>query len=238
MAMPPMPLASRSSTIRRCSPAVPSDGILNSTSTSASSRSACSHPFRAIVQKSAALLVTKATFFEAPPGREQAKIVSPRNPHKHVSATRENLMLFSFIASSLGAHASCVPGLIHAEHAGRVCSAYLLQGAPPGSAPILRASVTHVEHAEACAPKCALGSLHFPLLDAGRPVRLHRNFEAQAARRHGFEGDLVEPVLLDGVRLASLDGFPLPAFPVEDAPGSRHPRLTTAGVIKPVDFNL
>src|SRR6266498_3518694 len=77
--------------------AVPSDGILNSTSTSASSRSACSHPFRAIVQKSAALLVTKATFFEAPPGREQAKIVSPRNPHKHVSATRENLMLFSFI---------------------------------------------------------------------------------------------------------------------------------------------
>src|SRR5438034_6939063 len=97
MAMPPMPLASRSSTIRLCSPAVPSDGILNSTSTSASSRSACSHPFRAIVQKSAALLVTKATFFEAPPGREQAKIVSPRNPHKHVSATRENLMLFSFI---------------------------------------------------------------------------------------------------------------------------------------------
>src|SRR5438034_8688940 len=111
MAMPPMPLASRSSTIRLCSPAVPSDGILNSTSTSASSRSACSHPFRAIVQKSAALLVTKATFFEAPPGREQAKIVSPRNPHKHVSATRENLMLFSFIASSLGAHASCVPVL-------------------------------------------------------------------------------------------------------------------------------
>src|SRR5438034_11106589 len=208
MAMPPMPLASRSSTIRLCSAGVPSDGILNSNSTSASSRSACSHPFRAIVQKSAALLVTKDTLVEAPPGREQHKIVSPRNPHKHVSATRENLMLFSFIASSLGAHPSCVPAL----HT--------------------------LSTLEACAPRCALWSLHFPLLDAGRPVRLHRNFEAQAARRHGFEGDLVEPVLLDGVRLASLDGFPLPAFPVEDAPGSRHPDLATAGVIKPVDFNL
>src|SRR6266568_7522670 len=161
MAMPPMPLASRSSTIRLCSPAVPSDGILNSTSTSASSRSACSHPFRAIVQKSAALLVTKATFFEAPPGREQAAIVSPRNPHKHVSATRENLMLFSFIASSLGAHASCVPGLIHAEHAGRVCSAYLLQGAPPGSAHILRASVTHTARWKRALPSALSGHFTF-----------------------------------------------------------------------------
>src|SRR5947208_14616211 len=104
MAMPPMPLASRSSTIRLCSPAVPSDGILNSTSTSASSRSACSHPCRAIVQKSAALLVTKATFFEAPPGREQAKIVSPRKPHKQVNATRENLMEFSLYLLSIQRH--------------------------------------------------------------------------------------------------------------------------------------
>src|SRR2546425_12184591 len=107
-------------------------------------------------------------------------------------------------------------------------------GAHPSCVPALHTLST----LEACAPKCALWSLHFPFLDAGRPVRLHRNFEAQTARRHGFEGDLVVPVLLDAVRFPILDGLPLRAVPVEDAPGSRHPDLTTPGVIKPVDLSL
>src|SRR5881396_2579017 len=78
-------------------------------------------------------------------------------------------------------------------------------GAHPSCVPALHTLST----LEACAPKCALGSLHFPLLDAGRPVRLHRNFEAQAARRHGFEGDLVEPVLLDIARVGQGSGLAL-----------------------------
>src|SRR4029079_18399914 len=55
--------------MRLCSAAVPSEGILNSTSTSVSSPSAASQPFRAMVQKSEALLVTNATlnFFAPPP---------------------------------------------------------------------------------------------------------------------------------------------------------------------------
>jgi len=47
--------------MRCCSAAVPSAVSLNSASTSASSWSACSTPRRAIVQKSAELLVTNAT---------------------------------------------------------------------------------------------------------------------------------------------------------------------------------
>ena len=62
IAIPLMPPANRSSMIRFCSAAVPSDVILNSAVTSFNSASAFSTPFRAIVQKSAELLVTKANF--------------------------------------------------------------------------------------------------------------------------------------------------------------------------------
>ena len=55
------PFVSRSSTMRCCSAAVPSAVILNSASTSGSSSSAFSTPRRAIVQKSAELLVTNAS---------------------------------------------------------------------------------------------------------------------------------------------------------------------------------
>ena len=57
--------------MRCCSAAVPSAEILNSASTSASSASAFSTPRRAIVQKSAELLVTNASlivFAPSPPG--------------------------------------------------------------------------------------------------------------------------------------------------------------------------
>ncbi len=52
--------------MRFCSAAVPSEGILNSTVTFASSASAFSTPLRAMVQKSEALLVTKASLRCAP----------------------------------------------------------------------------------------------------------------------------------------------------------------------------
>src|SRR6185369_396002 len=61
MAIASTPLVRRSSTTRCCSAAVPSAVILNSACTSASSSSAFSTPRRAIVQKSAELLVTNAT---------------------------------------------------------------------------------------------------------------------------------------------------------------------------------
>src|SRR5690242_14604486 len=62
IAMPCTPRVRRSSIIRFCSAAVGSAAILNSADTSASSLSAFSTPFRAIVQKSELLLVTKASF--------------------------------------------------------------------------------------------------------------------------------------------------------------------------------
>src|ERR1044071_222986 len=63
-----MPFASRSSITRCCSAAVPSDGIRNSTSILGMSFAAFSVPLRAIVQKSEALFVTKASrcFVPAP----------------------------------------------------------------------------------------------------------------------------------------------------------------------------
>src|SRR5262245_31189706 len=61
-----MPLASRSSTRRCCSAAVPSAGILKSTSMSGISLAAFSVPLRAMTQKSEALLVTKASLCFAP----------------------------------------------------------------------------------------------------------------------------------------------------------------------------
>src|SRR5258708_933229 len=56
-----MPFTSRSSKIRVCSAAVPSAGIRKSTVIFGTSFCACSQPARAIVQKSEALLVKKAT---------------------------------------------------------------------------------------------------------------------------------------------------------------------------------
>src|SRR2546421_696057 len=96
--MPLMPLASKSSRIRRCSAAVPSPGILNSTSTSGSSLSAFSQPFRAIVQKSEALLVTKATlnFLEELVVFEQDSIMKLAHTHTQASTRRDNFMGFSF----------------------------------------------------------------------------------------------------------------------------------------------
>src|SRR6266576_3806055 len=98
MAMPAMPLASRSSTIRFCSAAVPSAGILNSTSTAGSSLSACSTPLRAMDQKSDALLVTKASLvFFSPVPFEHAKISRPVNPNN----TQESTNLRNFITALL-----------------------------------------------------------------------------------------------------------------------------------------
>src|SRR5258705_6415425 len=79
MAKPATPFVNRSSTIRRCSAAVPSAGIRNSTSTFGSSVPAFSVPRRAIVQKSEALLVTNAirrlaVAFGADAGCEQPAI--------------------------------------------------------------------------------------------------------------------------------------------------------------------
>src|ERR1041385_681620 len=64
-----MPFANRSSTTRCCSAAVPSEGILNSTSMLGISDTAFSVPFRAITQNGDALLVTKASlcFVPVPP---------------------------------------------------------------------------------------------------------------------------------------------------------------------------
>ena len=62
MAIPSTPLASRSSTDACCSAAVPSGLMRNSMSVFGSSAAAFSVPLRAIVQKSEALLVTKASF--------------------------------------------------------------------------------------------------------------------------------------------------------------------------------
>src|SRR5437870_3121822 len=87
----------RSSMMRRCSAAVPSDGILNSSSTLGSSEPACSHPLRAMVQKSAALLVTKATLnlLPEPPPLEQPDTV------KLTSATEQNTTRNTFMKSYL-----------------------------------------------------------------------------------------------------------------------------------------
>src|SRR6185436_13304655 len=67
MAMPFVPWASNASTIRCCSAAVLSELILNSMSAFGSSAAAFSVPLRAMVQKSEALLVTKASLWRLPP---------------------------------------------------------------------------------------------------------------------------------------------------------------------------
>src|ERR1051325_10712990 len=61
-----MPLASRSSTRLCWAAAVPSDGILNSTSMFGRSLAAFSVPLRAITQNGDALLVTKASLCLVP----------------------------------------------------------------------------------------------------------------------------------------------------------------------------
>src|SRR5262245_32955122 len=66
MAIPSTPFVTRSSMIRFCSAAVPSDVILNSAVISGNSLSAFSTPRRAMVQKSEELLVTKARFSSWP----------------------------------------------------------------------------------------------------------------------------------------------------------------------------
>src|SRR6185503_7956286 len=92
MAIPAIPFAIRSSMILLCSAAVPSEGILNSTSTLSSSRSAASQPLRAIVQKSEALLVTNETlnFFPLtdppPPPPPQEAIERLKRMHRHSNA--------------------------------------------------------------------------------------------------------------------------------------------------------
>ena len=63
--MPATCLVSRSSTIRFCSAAVPSDVIRNSAETSLSSASPFSTPRLAMVQKSDELLVTNASVMGA-----------------------------------------------------------------------------------------------------------------------------------------------------------------------------
>src|SRR5436190_16264588 len=95
MAMPETPFAMRSSMMRRCSAAVPSDGILNSTSTLASSASACSQPLRAMVQKSAALFVTKASLnlFAGTPAGEQANDIKLGNANRQASVIRKRSMV-------------------------------------------------------------------------------------------------------------------------------------------------
>src|SRR4051812_33822310 len=65
--MPRTPLVNRSSTIRRCSAAVPSPSR-NSTLEFGISFAAASVPLRAIVQKSASLLVTNASLTELASG--------------------------------------------------------------------------------------------------------------------------------------------------------------------------
>src|ERR1700741_3868183 len=43
--------------------------------------------------------------------------------------------------------------------------------------------------------RVVLDLFHLPLLNAGRPVLLHRDFKAQPRRRYGFEGDLIKAIL-------------------------------------------
>src|SRR5262245_29173321 len=64
--MPSTPLVIKSSMMRFCSAAVPSEVILNSTVISGNSLSAFSTPRRAMVQKSEELLVTNASFNSRP----------------------------------------------------------------------------------------------------------------------------------------------------------------------------
>src|SRR5688500_12288436 len=61
--------------------------------------------------------------------------------------------------------------------------------------------------------KCHL--FHLPLLNAGRPVLLHRDFKAQRRRRYGFEGDLIKAILLDAVSFGGLDRLPCLAVFIE-----------------------
>src|ERR1043166_578258 len=81
-----MPFANRSSTTRCCSAAVPSEGILNSTSMLGISETAFSVPFRAITQNGDALLVTKASlcFVPVPPLEVLGLQLAKRNVNRSV----------------------------------------------------------------------------------------------------------------------------------------------------------
>src|SRR3954452_8630279 len=106
-----MPFASRSSITRCCSAAVPSDGMRNSTSILGISFAAFSVPLRAIVQKSEALFVTKASLCLLPapvvlaelvPEDEGWQLVS-RNVSNSVQTKAEiNLLGFSGRIGFLG----------------------------------------------------------------------------------------------------------------------------------------
>src|SRR5262249_23020204 len=112
--MAEIPLASRSSTIRLCSAAVPSEGIRNSTSTPASSLSACSQPRRAMVQTSAALLVTKARFLvEDCCIFEHAVPMKPTARQQPASITRKNLIDLSFLVRRVGYGTISLAKLLH-----------------------------------------------------------------------------------------------------------------------------
>jgi len=97
MAMSSTPLASRSSRIRFCAAAVPSPSR-NSTVTPGNSASAFSVPFRAMVQKSAALFVMKASLFADDCWRPQPP--ASNNPRHNRTAVLLNGIRFSL---SLGA---------------------------------------------------------------------------------------------------------------------------------------
>src|SRR5262245_59969249 len=92
---------------------------------------------------------------------------------------------------------------------------------------------------QTCSPKAYNLSLsHFPLLDTSRPILLHRDFKAQPRRRHGFEGELSEAILLDAVRLGRFDRLPRLAVLVKDAPGGWRAAFAVAGVVVPIDFDF
>src|SRR5215467_124651 len=101
MAIPSRPLAIKSSTIRRCSAAVPSEGILNSTFTSGSSAAACSVPRLAMVQKSAELFVTNAMWLFFCPEREHPDdinaIVTIAEQTKAAQPIRRSIPIYSVL---------------------------------------------------------------------------------------------------------------------------------------------
>src|SRR5882672_1321929 len=80
--------------------------------------------------------------------------------------------------------------------------------------------------------------LHLPLLDAGRPILLHRDFEAQPRRRYGFESELIKAVLLDAVSIGCLDRLPGLAIFVEESPGGGRSALAAARVVVPIDLGF
>jgi|GEM_PF-3978397 len=81
-------------------------------------------------------------------------------------------------------------------------------------------------------------SLHFPLLNPGRPVRLHCHFESKHPCPHRLESNLVVTILLNTISLPILDRLPLIAIPAEHAPRTRHTAFTVSGVVKPIDLDF